>query len=53
MNSRCMTMAIHGRECCPLAKRGLQVDSLLQEADARSRNEFVNQALKFYIGYLI
>lgn len=34
-----------------LAEEG-QVDSLLQEADARSRNEFVNQALKFYIGYL-
>lgn len=29
-----------------------QVDSLLQQADARSRNEFLNQALKFYIGYL-
>lgn len=29
-----------------------QVDSLLQQADARSRNEFVNQALRFYIGYL-
>lgn len=29
-----------------------QVENLLQQADARSRNEFVNQALKFYIGYL-
>ena len=30
-----------------------QVDSLLQTADVKSRNEFLNQALKFYIGYLI
>lgn len=29
-----------------------QVDGLLQEADVRSRNEFLNQALKFYTGYL-
>lgn len=29
-----------------------QVDSLLQKADVKSRNEFLNQALKFYIGYL-
>ena len=29
-----------------------QVDDLLGQADVRSRNEFVNQALKFYIGYL-
>ena len=29
-----------------------QADSLLQQADVRSRNEFLNQALKFYIGYL-
>lgn len=29
-----------------------QADSLLQQADVRSRNEFINQALKFYIGYL-
>ena len=29
-----------------------QVDTLLGQADVRSRNEFVNQALKFYIGYL-
>ena len=29
-----------------------QVDSLLRQADVRSRNEFLNQALKFYIGYL-
>lgn len=28
------------------------VDSLLQQADVKSRNEFLNQALKFYIGYL-
>jgi len=28
------------------------VDSLLSQADVRSRNEFLNQALKFYIGYL-
>ena len=29
-----------------------QVDSLLEKADVKSRNEFLNQALKFYIGYL-
>lgn len=29
-----------------------QVDSLLQQADVKSRNEFLNQAWKFYIGYL-
>lgn len=29
-----------------------QADSLLQQADVKSRNEFLNQALKFYIGYL-
>lgn len=29
-----------------------QIDSLLQQADVKSRNEFLNQALKFYIGYL-
>ena len=29
-----------------------QVDDLLGQADVRSRNEFVSQALKFYIGYL-
>lgn len=29
-----------------------QADTLLEQADVRSRNEFVNQALKFYIGYL-
>ena len=29
-----------------------QVDELLEQADVRSRNEFLNQALKFYIGYL-
>ena len=29
-----------------------QVDDLLEQADVRSRNEFVNQALKVYIGYL-
>ena len=29
-----------------------QVDSLLQQADVKSRNELLNQALKFYIGYL-
>ncbi len=29
-----------------------QVDNLLHQADVRSRNEFLNQALKFYIGYL-
>ena len=29
-----------------------QADTLLQKADVRSRNEFLNQALKFYIGYL-
>ena len=28
------------------------MDDLLEQADVRSRNEFVNQALKFYIGYL-
>ena len=30
----------------------VQADSLLRQADVRSRNEFLNQALKFYIGYL-
>ena len=30
----------------------VQADSLLQQADVRSRNEFLNQALKFYIGCL-
>ena len=29
-----------------------QVDGLLEQADVKSRNEFLNQALKFYIGYL-
>lgn len=29
-----------------------QVDRLLEQADVKSRNEFLNQALKFYIGYL-
>ncbi len=29
-----------------------QADGLLEQADVRSRNEFLNQALKFYIGYL-
>lgn len=29
-----------------------QIDSLLQQANVKSRNEFLNQALKFYIGYL-
>ncbi len=29
-----------------------QADGLLRQADVRSRNEFLNQALKFYIGYL-
>lgn len=29
-----------------------QVDDLLDHANAKSRNEFLNQALKFYIGYL-
>lgn len=29
-----------------------QVDGLLEKADVKSRNEFLNQALKFYIGYL-
>ena len=29
-----------------------QADSLLEQANASSRNEFLNQALKFYIGYL-
>lgn len=29
-----------------------QVDSLLQTADVKSRNEFLNQAPKFYIRYL-
>ena len=27
-----------------------QVDALLPQADVRSRNEFVNRALRFYIG---
>lgn len=30
-----------------------QADGLLEQADVRSRNEFLNQALKFYIGYLM
>ena len=30
----------------------VQVDSLLEQANVKSRNEFLNQALKFYIGYL-
>lgn len=30
-----------------------QVDALLQQTDVKSRNEFLNQALKFYIGYLM
>lgn len=30
----------------------VQADGLLQQADVRSRNEFLNQVLKFYIGYL-
>lgn len=29
-----------------------QADGLLRQVDVRSRNEFLNQALKFYIGYL-
>ncbi|MBE5884794.1 MAG: hypothetical protein E7284_00100 [Lachnospiraceae bacterium] len=29
-----------------------QVDGLLKQADVKSRNEFLNQALKFHIGYL-
>ena len=29
-----------------------QMDGLLEQADVKSRNEFLNQALKFYIGYL-
>lgn len=29
-----------------------QIDSLLQQVNVKSRNEFLNQALKFYIGYL-
>ena len=29
-----------------------QVDGLQEQADVKSRNEFLNQALKFYIGYL-
>ena len=30
-----------------------QVDALLSQADVKSRNEFLNQALKFYIGFLM
>ena len=30
-----------------------QADGLLEQADVRSRNEFLNKALKFYIGYLM
>ena len=30
-----------------------QVDALLPQADVRSRNEFVNQALRFYIEMLL
>ncbi|MBQ9928222.1 MAG: hypothetical protein IJO65_09620 [Lachnospiraceae bacterium] len=29
-----------------------QMDGLMEQADVKSRNEFLNQALKFYIGYL-
>lgn len=29
-----------------------RVDSWLEEANCRSRNEFIDQALRFYIGYL-
>lgn len=29
-----------------------QIDGLLEQANVKSRNEFLNQALKFYIGYL-
>ena len=29
-----------------------RVDGMLEEANARSRNEFVTEALKFYMGYL-
>ena len=29
-----------------------QVDGLLEQAYVKSKNEFLNQALKFYIGYL-
>lgn len=29
-----------------------QVDGLLKQADVKSRNELLNQALKFHIGYL-
>ena len=29
-----------------------QIDGLLEQADVKSRNEFLNQVLKFYIGYL-
>lgn len=29
-----------------------QMDGLLEQADVKSRNEFMNRALKFYIGYL-
>ena len=28
------------------------MDGLLEQADVKSRNEFMNHALKFYIGYL-
>ena len=29
-----------------------RVDGMLEEANVRSRNEFVTEALKFYMGYL-
>ena len=29
-----------------------QMDGLLEQADVKSRNEFMNHALKFYIGYM-
>lgn len=29
-----------------------QMDGLMEQVDVKSRNEFLNQALKFYIGYL-
>ena len=41
------------RKACYVEEELLgQVDALLPQADVSSRNEFVNQALRFYIGYL-
>ena len=45
------TTVLYGRDYIEEELLG-QVDALLPQADVRSRNEFVNRALRFYIGYL-